>query len=101
MSLGFYFRPVFQNIARLAMEMFADRFECGEADGPGFAGFEDGQILRGDVHAVGQVVQPHFADGVPSSGTVRIYFASTSRVGDRRSGREFEHEDEDDKACHG
>ncbi len=43
--------------------MFADGFQRGKADGPGLAGFEDGQVLRGDVHAVGQIVQAHFALG--------------------------------------
>ncbi len=51
----------FQNFPRLAVERFADRFERGEADGLGLAGFEDGQILRRDVHGLGQIVQPHFA----------------------------------------
>ena len=40
--------------------MFANGFERGEADGFGLAGFEDGKILRRDVHAIGQIVQPHF-----------------------------------------
>jgi len=43
--------------------MGANGFECGEPDGPGLAGFEDGQILRRDVHGGGQIVQPHFALG--------------------------------------
>ncbi len=55
------FGTEFQNLARLAFERFADGFERGEADGLGLAGFEDGKILRRDVHAVGQVIQPHFA----------------------------------------
>ena len=55
------FRPEFQNFAGLAFERFANGFERGEADGPGLAGFEDGQVLRRDVHGGGQIVQPHFA----------------------------------------
>src|ERR1017187_7577137 len=43
--------------------MFANGCERGKADGPGLAGFEDGKILRRDVHTVGQIVQPHFALG--------------------------------------
>lgn len=55
------FRAEFQNFAGLAFERFANGFERGEADGPGLAGFEDGQVLRRDVHGGGQIVQPHFA----------------------------------------
>jgi hypothetical protein len=54
-------RTAFQNFAGLAVERFANGFERGKTDGLGLAGFEDGQVLRCDVHAVGQVVQPHFA----------------------------------------
>jgi len=57
------FRPVFQNVAGLAVEVLAYGFERGEADGFGFAGFEDGQVLRSYVHGLGQIVQPHFALG--------------------------------------
>ena len=55
------FRSVFEDFTRLALQMFADGLQRGEADGLGLAGFEDGKILRRDVHAVGQIVQPHFA----------------------------------------
>ena len=55
------FGTEFQDFPRLAVERFADRLERGEADGLGLAGFEDGQILRRDVHGLGQIVQPHFA----------------------------------------
>jgi hypothetical protein len=55
------FRPEFQNFAGLAIQRFADRLERGEADGLGLAGFEDGQVLRRDVHGVREIVQPHFA----------------------------------------
>ena len=41
--------------------MLADGFQRGEADGFGLAGFEHGQILRRDVHAIGEVTQAHFA----------------------------------------
>jgi len=47
------FRAVFQNLAGLAIKRFADGFERGEADGLGLAGFEDGQVLRRDVHGGG------------------------------------------------
>jgi hypothetical protein len=50
-----------QNFSGLAVERFADRLERGEADGLGLAGFEDGQVLRRDVHGLGEIVQPHFA----------------------------------------
>jgi hypothetical protein len=50
-----------QNFPRLAIERFANRLKRGEADGLGLAGFEDGQVLRRDVHGLGQIVQPHFA----------------------------------------
>ena len=53
------FGAEFQNFAGLAVERFADGLERGETDGLGLAGFEDGQILRRDVHGVGQIVQPH------------------------------------------
>src|ERR1035437_3318400 len=56
-------RAVFQNFAGLALQVFANGCERGEADGFGLAGFEDGEVLRGDVHAIGQIVQPHFALG--------------------------------------
>src|ERR1700722_1913482 len=55
------FRTEFQDFSRLAVERFTNRFERGEADGLGLAGFEDGEILRRDVHGLGQIVQPHFA----------------------------------------
>ena len=55
------FRTIFQNVGGLAVEMGANGFERGEADGPGLAGLEDGKILRRDVHGGGQIVQPHFA----------------------------------------
>jgi len=54
---------VFQDVPRLAVQVFADRFERGETDGARLAGFEDGEILRGDVHAVGEVVQAQLALG--------------------------------------
>ena len=40
--------------------MLADGFQRGEADGFGLAGFEHGKILWRDVHAISQIVQPHF-----------------------------------------
>jgi len=46
-------RPVFQNVAGLAVKVLAYGFERGEADGFGFAGFEDGQVLRSYVHCGG------------------------------------------------
>jgi hypothetical protein len=54
------FRTKFQNIARLAFERFANRFERRETDGLGLAGFEVGQIGRRDVHGFSQLIQPHF-----------------------------------------
>ena len=55
------FRAEFQNFPRLTVECFANGFERGKTDGLGLAGFEDGQILRRDVHGGGQIVEPHFA----------------------------------------
>ena len=55
------FRTEFQDFPRLAVERFANRLERGEADGLGLAGFEDGQVLRRDVHGLRQIVQAHFA----------------------------------------
>jgi len=67
LSLGLFFGrrlgPVFQDVPRLAVEVFADCLQRGEADGSRLAGFEDGEIWGGDVHAVGEVVQTHFALG--------------------------------------
>jgi hypothetical protein len=57
------FGAEFQNFAGLAFERLANGFERGETDGPGLAGLEDGQVLRRDVHGLGQIVQPHFALG--------------------------------------
>lgn len=51
---------IFQNVARLTVEVFADGLECGKTYGLCFAGLEHGKILRRDVHAVGQIVQAHF-----------------------------------------
>ena len=53
--------PIFQQVAWLAVEMPANGLQRGEANGPRLAGFEDGQILRRDVHAIGQVIQPQLA----------------------------------------
>jgi len=54
------FRTEFQNVAGLAVERLANRFQRGETDGLGLAGFEDGQVWRRDVHRRRQFVQPHF-----------------------------------------
>jgi hypothetical protein len=54
------FGAVFQNFRRLAFERFANGFERGEADGPGLAGLEDGQVLRRNADGISQIVQPHF-----------------------------------------
>jgi hypothetical protein len=57
------FRAILQNFAGLAVQVFADGFEGGEADGAGATGLENGKVLGRDVHGVGQVVQAHFALG--------------------------------------
>ena len=54
---------VLQNLTGLAVEMFADDVKCGEPDSLGLASLEDGQVLWGDAHSIGQVVQPHFPLG--------------------------------------
>jgi hypothetical protein len=63
LRLGGGFGAIFQNVAGLAVQVFADGFERRETNGASPAGFEDGEILRRDVHAVGQIVQAHFALG--------------------------------------
>jgi len=55
--------PELQEVAGLAAERLADGLQRGKADGLGLAGFEDGEILRRDVHGGGEVVQPQLALG--------------------------------------
>ena len=42
--------PELQQISRLAVERFADRFQGAEAHRLGFPGFQDGEVGQGDVH---------------------------------------------------
>ena len=57
----YYWFLVIQQVAWFAVEVFADGFEGGEADGFGFASFQDGEVLRSDADGGSEVVQPHFA----------------------------------------
>jgi len=57
------FRAIFENFPRLTIEMTADGFQSGEADGFRFAGFENRQILRRDIYGAGEIVEPHFPLG--------------------------------------
>lgn len=54
---------ILQNIARLAVQRFADGFERAETDGFGFARFEDGEVRERDVDLFGKFVERHFAPG--------------------------------------
>ena len=57
------FRAIFENFPRLTIEVTADGFQSGEADGFRFAGFENRQILRRDIYGAGEIVEPHFPLG--------------------------------------
>ena len=48
-----------QEVARLAVQRLADRFERREADGAGLAGLEDRQIGERDVDLLGELGQCH------------------------------------------
>jgi hypothetical protein len=52
---------VIEQVARFAVEVFADGFEGREADGFGFACFQDGEVLRSDADGGSEFVQPHFS----------------------------------------
>ena len=52
---------VLQNIAGLALERLADGFERGEADGFGFAVFQDRDVGDRDADAVGEFGDAHLA----------------------------------------
>jgi len=56
-------RFVLQNISGLALQSFADCFECGEPDRFGLAVFEDGDIGHSDAHLVSKLGDAHLAPG--------------------------------------
>ena len=53
------FRPVLQNVARLAVEGAADGFHRGNPDGLRLAALEDGQVRGGDAHFFRQLAGGH------------------------------------------
>lgn len=61
--VGRRFGLEFQEIGGLAIQDPADGFEGAEADSFGSAGFEDGKVLRGDIHGGGEVVESPFSPG--------------------------------------
>ncbi len=54
---------VFQEICGLTVQDPADGFEGAEADGFSAAGFEHRQVLRGDIHGGGEVVETPLSPG--------------------------------------
>ena len=52
-----------QDVAGLAVQGFADRFECGETDRPGFARFQDREVRKRDADLFGELVQAHLPLG--------------------------------------
>lgn len=55
--------PIFEDIAGLAVERFANGFERREAHGFGFAVFEYGKISHGNANFLGELGDAHFALG--------------------------------------
>src|SRR6478672_9305477 len=53
------FRHEFEDVAGLAAQRAADRFERREADGAGLAGLENREVGERDVDAAGQLGQRH------------------------------------------
>ena len=54
---------VFQDIAGLALERFANRFQSGEPDRLGLAVFQDRDIGQRDADFVGELGDAHFSLG--------------------------------------
>jgi hypothetical protein len=54
---------VFEEVGRLAVEFATDALEGTEANGAGFAGFEDGEVGRGETHAFGEFGKRYFPLG--------------------------------------
>jgi hypothetical protein len=54
---------IFQNIARLTIQNFANSFQSIETDALRFSRFEDGQIGRCDVQSLRQFLALHLAFG--------------------------------------
>ena len=54
---------ILQYIPRLAIQRFAYRFQCAEAYGFGFPGFQYRKVGQGKVHFFGKLVQRHLPFG--------------------------------------
>lgn len=54
---------ILQYIPGLAFERPAQCFKCGEADRPGFAVLQYGEVCHGDAHPIGQFRHTHFPLG--------------------------------------
>jgi hypothetical protein len=52
---------VLQDIARLAVQRLADRFQGRKADGFGLFIFQDGKIRQRDAHLLGELGDAHFS----------------------------------------
>ena len=57
------FGAIFQEVARLAVQLAADGLEGAEAYRLGLAGFQDGEVGRREVDALGQFAERDFALG--------------------------------------
>jgi len=55
--------PVLENIARLAVQDLADRFQGIETDTLCFSGFQDGKVNGGDAQLFRQLLTLHFSPG--------------------------------------
>lgn len=57
------FGAIFQEVAGLAVQLAADGLEGAEAYRLGLAGFQDGEVGRREVNALGQFAERDFALG--------------------------------------
>jgi hypothetical protein len=55
--------PVFQDVARLAIERLADPLQRLETHAPDLAGLQERDVLFGDADALGQFLGAHLARG--------------------------------------
>lgn len=51
--------PKFKQVARLAIENFADRLQCAQAKSPGLARFEDREVLLRDPDRFRKIFRAH------------------------------------------
>ena len=58
-----FFFPVFQNVSRLAIQFPTDGFQCGKTYGFGFSRFQNGEVGRCQVDALGQRTERDFPLG--------------------------------------